>query len=206
MTTLVLPGALASHGTQTSASAALVIDDAKLVRRAAEGDRSAFGELLRRHQGKVRGLLLRLCGDACLADDLAQEAFLRAYRGLGGFQGRSAFSTWMYRIAYNVYLSQSGRRKRSDAIEAGYGDRRALVDAQSGCRSELRRDLEAAIAALPERYRGVVVLYYGEGVNYPEIAEILEIPIGTVKTHLHRAKRVLREHLDGWEDAPLDVP
>lgn len=178
----------------------VVADDPTLARKAAEGERQAFAELVRRHQGKVRGLLLRLCGNAALADDLAQEAFLRAYRGLSGFQGRSAFSTWMYRIAYNVYLSQCGRHRRASALEEGLQARRGVMTEEAPAGSELRWDLEAAIAALPERYRGVVVLYYGEGVNYPEIAEILDIPVGTVKTHLHRAKRVLREHLDGWEE------
>jgi len=204
MTTFVLRPFLDAVGLATETEAP-VRDDVSLVREAVAGQREAFAELVRRHQAKVRGLLLRLSGgDGSLADDLAQETFLRAYRGLSGFEGRSAFSTWIYRIAYNVYLSQSGRRQRAAVVEAGFGHQRAWVDAQSGSRSELRRDLQAAIAALPERYRGVVVLYYAEGVNYPEIAEILDIPVGTVKTHLHRAKRVLRERLDGWEDTGLD--
>ena len=78
------------------------LSDEQLVTRASDGDDQAFAELVRRHQGKVRGLLLRLTSNATLADDLAQEVFLRAYRGLVGFEGRSRFSTWIYRIAYNV--------------------------------------------------------------------------------------------------------
>jgi len=175
--------------------------DEALVAAAAAGSRDAFGELLRRHEHKVRAMLLRLCGDRTLADDLAQEAFLRAYRGLVGFERRAAFSTWLYRIAYNAYLSHSGRKNTAAKVEAGLRQQHAAVwtHAPVDAPSDLRQDLELAIAELPERYRVVVLLYYCEGVNYPEIAEILELPVGTVKTHLHRAKRALRERLTGWE-------
>lgn len=181
-----------------------VEDDTVLVRRAAEGARAAFAELVRRHQGKVRGLLLRLCGDRTLADDLAQEVFLRAYRGLCGFEGRSSFSTWLYRISYNAYLNHSTRTRKWSALPSGYDTATAAPDdAHSPPRSDLRRDLDLAVATLPERYRGVVVLYYLQDLSYPEIAEILDVPLGTVKTHLHRAKRLLRTKLHGW-DVELD--
>ena len=177
--------------------------DEDLVTRASqhEGDR-AFAELLRRHQGKVRGLLLRLAGDRTLADDLAQEVFLRAYRGLAGFEGRARFSTWLYRIAYNVYLNHRTRVRELAALPEGFeSGAMAPESSLSANRSDLRRDLDVAIAALPDRYRAVVTLYYLEDVSYPEIADILDLPLGTVKTHLHRAKRILREHLHGWGDA-----
>ncbi len=169
-----------------------------LVLRASRGDRVAFAELVRRHQGKVRALLLRLCGDRSLADDLAQEVFLRAYRGLVGFEGRSSFGTWVYRISYNVYLNHRTRTRSYAALPEDYDARAAAPDdALSAPRADLRRDLQAAIAELPERYRAVIVLYYLQEVSYPEIAEILELPLGTVKTHLHRAKRMLRQHMGG---------
>ncbi len=171
-----------------------------LVRRAAGGETAAFAELLRRHQGKVRGLLLRLCGDRTLADDLAQEVFLRAYRGLWGFEGRSSFGTWLYRISYNAYLNHSTRVRKWSSLPTAYdAETAAPDDALSPPRADLRRDLEAAVATLPQRYRGVVVLYYLQDLSYPEIAEILDVPLGTVKTHLHRAKRLLRAKLHGWE-------
>lgn len=171
-----------------------------LVRRAASGETAAFAELLRRHQGKVRGLLLRLCGDRTLADDLAQEVFLRAYRGLWGFEGRSSFGTWLYRISYNAYLNHSTRVRKWSSLPTAYdAETAAPDDALSPPRADLRRDLEAAVATLPQRYRGVVVLYYLQDLSYPEIAEILDVPLGTVKTHLHRAKRLLRAKLHGWE-------
>jgi RNA polymerase sigma-70 factor (ECF subfamily) len=173
--------------------------------RAGRGDaRVAFAELLRRHQGKVRGLLLRLCGDRTLADDLAQEVFLRAYRGLVGFEGRASFGTWVYRIAYNVYLNHRARVRRFLVLPDDYEAQAAAPeDSSSPPRTDLRRDLAAAIATLPDRYRAVVVLYYLQDVSYPEISEILELPLGTVKTHLYRAKRQLREQMHAW-DGPAD--
>lgn len=177
----------------------LELDDEALVQRAANGgDNAAFAELVRRHQGKVRGLLLRLTNNQSLADDLAQEVFLRAYRGLVGFEGRSRFSTWIYRIAYNVFLNHRTRSKELAALPQGFESSAAAPDTElSPNRLDLRRDLAAAIGELPERYRAVVTLYYLEDVSYPEIAEVLDLPLGTVKTHLHRAKRMLREHLQG---------
>jgi RNA polymerase sigma-70 factor (ECF subfamily) len=178
------------------ASEIATVDEAVLVRRAAKGHRAAFAELVRRHQGKVRGLLLRLGGDRTLADDLAQEVFLRAFRGLCGFEGRASFATWLYRISYNAYLNHSTRTRKYAALPERYDSATvAPDDALSAPRSDLRRDLEAAVAALPDRYRGVVVLFYLQELSYPEIAEILDLPLGTVKTHLHRAKRLLRARL-----------
>lgn len=175
------------------------LDEGTLVRLASQGRRPAFAALVRLHQGKVRGLLMRLCADRTLADDLAQEVFLRAYRGMVGFEGRASFGTWLYRIAYNVYLNHRARVRDWGVLPADY-DRRAAApeDVHSPPRSDLRRDLESAIASLPERYRAVVVLYYLQDVSYPEISEILDLPLGTVKTHLHRAKRMLRAQLPGW--------
>lgn len=183
------------------------LSDEALVQAAgrAAGER-AFAELLRRHQGKVRGLLLRLTCDRNLADDLAQEVFLRAYRGLCGFEGRARFSTWLYRIAYNVYLNHRARVRELASLPENFeSGAMAPETSMSANRSDLRRDLDAAIGALPERYRAVVMLYYLEDVSYPEIAEILELPLGTVKTHLHRAKRMLRDHLDGWGSGEVEV-
>jgi RNA polymerase sigma-70 factor, ECF subfamily len=176
------------------------LDDEVLVERAGGGDNPAFAELVRRHQGKVRGLLLRLTANATLADDLAQEVFLRAYRGLVGFEGRSRFSTWIYRIAYNVFLNQRARGKELSALPQGFETCAAAPEGElSPSRFDMRSDLAAAIAELPERYRVVVTLYYLDDVSYPEIAEILDLPIGTVKTHLHRAKKLLRERLGAGE-------
>lgn len=179
-----------------SAATPSTLADEELVRLAASGDKQAFAELVRRHQGKVRGLLLRLTANPSVADDLAQEVFLRAYRGLVGFEGRARFSTWLYRIAYNVFLNHRTRGRQFDALPAGFESLAAAPeDEHSATRCDMRRDLSAAIAALPERYRVVVTLYYLQDVSYPEIAEVLDVPLGTVKTHLHRAKKLLRKEL-----------
>lgn len=172
-------------------------EESVLVDRARNGgDNAAFAELVRRHQGKVRGLLLRLTGNPTLADDLGQEVFLRAYRGLVGFEGRSRFSTWLYRIGYNVFLNHQTRSRELAALPHAFETHAAAPDNElSPGRCDLRRDLAGAITALPERYRAVVTLYYLQDVSYPEIAEILDLPLGTVKTHLHRAKKLLREQL-----------
>ena len=177
----------------------LELDDEQLVERTCkDGDNQAFAELVRRHQGKVRGLLLRLTANPTVSDDLAQEVFLRAYRALVGFEGRSRFSTWLYRIAYNVFLNHRTRTRELAALPAGFESQAAAPESElSPARLDLRRDLSAAIAALPERYRAVVTLHYLEDVSYPEIAEILDLPLGTVKTHLHRAKKMLRAQLSG---------
>ncbi len=202
--------ALAWFGFGRTPKAPSLVDctDEDLVARAGQtSGEKAFAELLRRHQGKVRGLLLRLAGDRTLADDLAQEVFLRAYRGLAGFEGRARFSTWLYRIAYNVYLNHRTRVRELAALPDGFeAGAMAPETSLSANRSDLRRDLDVAIGALPDRYRAVVMLYYLEDVSYPEIAEILDLPLGTVKTHLHRAKRILRENLHGWGDTAASTP
>jgi RNA polymerase sigma-70 factor (ECF subfamily) len=180
------------------------LSEADLLDRAKHGgDADAFAELVRRHQGKVRGLLLRLTSNRTLADDLGQEVFLRAYRGLVGFEGRSRFSTWLYRIAYNVYLNHRTRTRELAPLPEAFEVRAPAPEGRMSAKGyDLRCDLEAAIATLPERYRSVITLYYLEDVSYPEIAEVLDIPLGTVKTHLHRAKRQLRAQMQAWEGKP----
>jgi RNA polymerase sigma-70 factor (ECF subfamily) len=173
------------------------VEESELIERAGQGrDQKAFAELVRRHEGKVRGLLLRLSSNPVVADDLGQETFLRAYRGLEHFEGRARFSTWVYRIAYNVFLNYKTRTKQFGSLPDGMLERRAApVDERAPERHDLRHDLDLAMANLPERYRAVITLYYLRELSYPEIAECLDLPLGTVKTHLHRAKRLLREEL-----------
>jgi RNA polymerase sigma-70 factor (ECF subfamily) len=197
--TIATTWATRTAGSRATKALAELEDSELCVRAGQKGDSHAFAELVRRHQGKVRGLLLRLTGNRTLADDLGQEVFLRAYRGLARFEGRARFSTWLYRIAYNVFLNHRTRARELAALPRGFESREPAPEGElSASRFDLRNDLEAAVAELPDRYRTVVTLYYLQDVSYPEISEILDMPLGTVKTHLHRAKRLLRQNLHGW--------
>jgi len=179
--------------------------DGELVERAvARPTSTAFDVLARRHQGKIRSLLLRLTrGNATLAEDLGQETFLRAYRGLPGFQGRARFGTWLHRIAYFVYLNHRNRTKAHTALPAEFeATTAAPEDECSAHRADLRRDVSTAVSSLPPRYREVVMMHFVRHVAYRDIADTLGVPLGTVKTQLHRAKRMMRDKMLGWEFAP----
>lgn len=176
--------------------------DLQLARLAANGTHGeAFSELVRRHQGRIRSLLLRLTrGNHTLADDLAQEAFLRAYRGLAGFEGRAQFGTWLHRIAYFVYLNHRNRTKQHTSLPEEFeATTAAPEDDLSPLRSDLRRDVSSAVRSLPPRYRRVVEMHFVRHVPYRDIADTLGVPLGTVKTQLHRAKLMMRDKMAGWE-------
>jgi RNA polymerase sigma-70 factor, ECF subfamily len=167
-------------------------DERALIERCRSGDDIAFGELVERYKNLVYGMVWRLAGDRSQADDLAQDVFLKVYRGLPYFRGEARLSTWIYRIVVNVCSqARSGQPPESaarPAREPGASDS-AFAD------FELRDRLEKAIARLPENYRVLIAAHYLDGVQYDALAEALDLPIGTVKTHLFRAKRRLRELL-----------
>lgn len=185
----------------------IATDEATLVRRSQHGDGDAFAQLVARHQTAIYNLLLRMTRDPEEATDLAQEAFLRAWRGLPGFRSEAKFSTWLYRIAYNVCVSRRvvhpGAFTDPAVAERVPGPAReepsALVE-----RQERREHVRAAMETLPPAYRLVLDLYYWRDCSYDEIATILNQPMGTVKTHLFRAKAALRSRLAA-EDA-IDGP
>jgi RNA polymerase sigma-70 factor, ECF subfamily len=182
--------------------------DAELTKRALAGDArraaEAFGELVRRHQSKIRALLLRLTrGNRTLCDDLTQETFLRAFRGLRSFEGRARFTTWLHRIAYFVYLNHRNRVRQPAALPEEFEHTApAPEDDCSQARADLRRDLGVLVAGLPVGYREVIVMHFVRHVPYRDIAEALDMPLGTVKTQLHRAKLMMREQLQAVGDAP----
>jgi RNA polymerase sigma factor (sigma-70 family) len=165
--------------------------DAALVARVLAGDdRRAFAELVRRHQGAIRTLLRRLAaGDAALADDLAQETFLRAYRRLSTFRGEARFGTWLHRVAWNAWLSEARRRPAEDP------DPPAAPPDPALSRAEARHDLSRAFAVLREEERAALALAYGQELTHEEAAELLGWPLGTFKTHVARGKERLRRHL-----------
>jgi RNA polymerase sigma factor (sigma-70 family) len=158
-------------------------------------DRQAFGVLVSRHQSAVRGLLRRLTGgDLAQADDLAQETFLRAYRGLQGYRGGAKFSSWLYRIACNVFFSRD-RGSRLAAPEPPELEAGAAEVSLPDMLLE-RYDLERALASLKPRERAAIVLTYANELTHEEAAVILDCPLGTLKTHVARAKEKLRRQLE----------
>jgi RNA polymerase sigma-70 factor, ECF subfamily len=172
--------------------------DSELIARAVSSDdRAAFGELVRRHQSAVRRFLRHLTGgDESLADDLAQETFLQAWRSLPRFRGEAGFSTWLMGIAHNRWRN-AWRRLRTE--RAGRESAEEAASEPSPARaSDLRQDLGAALRRLTPDERTAVYLCYQEGRSHSEIAAVAGWPLGTVKTHLARAKEKLRRQLAPW--------
>jgi RNA polymerase sigma-70 factor (ECF subfamily) len=179
----------------------VAFSDADLIARVLlADDRHAFRELVRRHQSVTRALLRRLTQNAAAADDLAQETFLRAYRGLRGYRGNSRFSTWIGGIAYRVFLTQS-LRGRVDVVLGQPGQVDERYQPSPAGLADLRHDLRRAMSVLGPDERVALCLAYGSDSTHEEIAEILGWPLGTVKTRILRAKEKLRGELGGWEEA-----
>jgi RNA polymerase sigma factor (sigma-70 family) len=174
------------------------LSDAALITRVlVESDRHAFGELVRRHQSAVRAHLRKLTsGNAALADDLAQETFIQAYRNLKHFRGEAKFSTWLYRIAYNTFVSDTRRIKEMSLPEQGTADDEPAAE---GDNPNLRMDLERAMKQLSEAERAAIVQCYHNDLSHAEAAYVLDCPLGTVKTNILKAKEKLRKHLAAWE-------
>ena len=173
--------------------------DAALARSAAGGDGSAFEALYRRHAGRVHGVIARLVGyDRARAEDLTQDAFVRAWQALPAYRYESAFSTWLHRLAVNTALMDlRARRSRVQAHEGEDAfDEVGTVDS-AGHGAALSMDLERAVATLPPRARAVLVLYDVEGWKHEEIAEALGMAVGSSKAQLHRARGLLRARLEG---------
>jgi RNA polymerase sigma-70 factor (ECF subfamily) len=173
-------------------------DERALIERCRTGDDIAFSELVDRYKNLVYGMVYRMVSDRSQADDLAQEVFLKVHRGLPYFRGDARLSTWIYRIVSNVCSQARIHGAPHVSLDADDGDRpRRELGAPDGAFGdlELRDRLEKAIAQLPENYQMLIAAHYLKGIQYEALAEALDIPVGTVKTHLYRAKRRLRELL-----------
>ena len=180
--------------------------DEQLARRTLAGRPEAFDELVRRYQHRVYGLCRKMLGDPDAAADAAQETFVRAFAKLDLFDPERNFRAWLLTIATNACINLSTRRPRAEAsLESeGYdGEALDVPDAAPGPgdeveSQELRQRVEEAVRSLPVTYREVAILRHVAGLRYEEIAEATGLPLGTVKTHLFRAKRHLREALADW--------
>ena len=165
-------------------------DESQLIERARNNDYRAYEELYRLHIGRVMGLCIRLLNDRDLAEDMAQEAFIQAWRNLSKFRGDSAFGSWLYRITTNTVLSYLRKQKHFQNSLDVYDlelEYRETQDEQIG--------LEAAIATLPDGARAVFILYSLEGYTHDEISRLLKIAPGSSKAQLHRARKLLKEQL-----------
>ncbi len=185
-------------------------EDFELVRSARSGDEDAFGDLVRRYQGKIYSLAYGMVGNHSDADDLAQEIFLKCYRNLGKFRFKSSFYTWLYRIGVNTIITRRKKLRKNRHLElkpqildvtgSNYlptrlGGERG--DQAAGGR-ELKRDIRKAIERLPEKQKTVVVMHDVEGIPHPEIARILKSSEGTIRSRLHYGRRKLQEDLAQW--------
>jgi RNA polymerase sigma-70 factor, ECF subfamily len=174
-------------------------EDGHLVAMTLDGNAEAFATLVERYDRAVYHLAYRTLHDVEEARDAAQEAFFKAYRSLRTFKPGSKFSTWIFAITYHACCDRLNRRKRYSNEELpDRADPSAGPEAQAIQLDEARR-LRAAIEALPEKYRTVITLYHLQGQQYEEIAQVLGLPMGTVKTHLFRAKEQLRKILSAEE-------
>ncbi len=165
------------------------------VAQAQAGDVGAFEELYRQHVGRIHALCLRMCGDAREAEELTQDAFVRAWEKLDSFRGSSAFSSWLHRLAVNVVLGSWRARGRHRERVVAIADVEGSVDPGHEPQPRLAMDLESAIAGLPAGARTVFVLHDVEGYRHRDIAELTGLAVGTSKTQLHRARRLLRKAL-----------
>jgi len=179
------------------------ISDETLVRDAQRGDVDAFSELVTRYQDRVYNTVYRMCNNHADALDCCQAAFLRAFEALPRYEARSSFFTWIFRIAVNAAISQR-RARRSRPVQPLEDAAVIAIPAREG--PEAAPDLQAerasvaeALAGLEEDYRAAVVLRDVEGLDYSQIAEVLNVPVGTVKSRLHRGRQILRQALASKE-------
>ncbi|MBS1707239.1 MAG: sigma-70 family RNA polymerase sigma factor [Armatimonadetes bacterium] len=187
-------------------------DDGVLVAQAQRGDRSAFDSLVRRYEAKAYQFAYRLTRDQDLASDIVADSFVRVFSAIQNFRGQSAFSTWLYRIVTNCYLDsrKKDKSKLTVSLEVNVGDEgggteRQIVDESDGPAEVAERNakeeaVQTALEVLPEHQKAMLVMYHVQMLSYEEIAEALDLPIGTVKSRLNRARLALREGLQDQKE------
>ncbi len=179
----------------------MLSDETQLIDQALQGESSAFGELVRLHQDRLYSAVVHIVGCRSEAEDVVQDAFVQAYVKLKTFKRNSRFYTWLYRIAFNVSISRRRRRRVEVSVEqsrdaSGEEPRDPIEDpSQPLERAERQEKLEQAMQMLTEEHRSIIVLRHMEDFAYEEIAQILDISVGTVRSRLHRARAQLLENL-----------
>lgn len=168
-----------------------------MVSLARTGDRSAFAELVRRRQLAIRNFMRRCCGDATLADDLAQQVFLQVWLKIHTLRNANAFGAWLTRLAISAWLLH---QRKNDALRSA----EEITEAELAHRdsTSLGMDLDQALAKLTDTERLCIVLSYQEGLSHTEIAELSDLPLGTVKSHILRGSKRLRQILSAYRDEP----
>lgn len=180
----------------------MVHDDLHWIQAVRHGDAAAYGHLVRKYQDRLSNALLYVCGSHNEAEDVAQEAFVQAYLKLATFAGQSAFYTWLYRIAMNAAISRRRRRRDEESVDesrenTGHEPHDVTEQAEERLLREERAVLvQRALRRLSEEHRAILVLREVDDLDYDEIAEVLGLPVGTVRSRLHRARLQLKEQLD----------
>jgi RNA polymerase sigma-70 factor, ECF subfamily len=180
------------------------MEDFRAIDRCLAGEEQAFAELIERHKDVVYSLAYHMLGDATEAEDIAQEAFVKAYRSLAGFRREASFRNWLCRIAQGLCIDylrahRNERRQRESQLNfepAAPGPEASFV---------AREEINQALQRIPAPFRAVLVLRHSQELSYQEIAEILHLPLGTIKTHLRRGRAALKNELEKLrqEEAPL---
>jgi RNA polymerase sigma factor (sigma-70 family) len=176
--------------------------DEQIVDMVQNGDTRAFTELVRRHQDAVYAMALRFTGNPRDAEDVGQDAFLKAFRGLSAFKAEAKFTTWLYRIVYNLCVDWLRKNRKTRVKTVPMEEAGEVADGRSApekgiLASEDRSRVNAAVGELEERYRSVIILLYYQRLSYEEISRVLGVPLKTVETRLYRARGMLREKLEG---------
>jgi RNA polymerase sigma-70 factor, ECF subfamily len=181
-------------------------NDAFLVAASKQGDQDAFAQLVQRYQRRTFNLVFRILQQYDEATEITQETFLAAWQGLPSFRGDARFPTWLYRIAYNCSLKQLEHRKHDRALEAAMQAEQVLQHVDDSVRAEAELEahdrqtmIQEQLSNLPAKYRIVLVLRHLQEMTYEEMAEALTMPIGTIKTHLFRARNLLKERLEAFD-------